>query len=1428
MSNSGGSNDPASDLQGLFASLKSSVVKNHAASKEGSPLPTINRQPHPFDFSGDSASPQPQYLEQRQSATMSPSFSPSLYGSQTRGFPPNTGFTQSNTPAPIGDRPSSDRASNLLNLLKFNTPVSSPHASIRQQQSSGGAHQQPGNYQASPSAHSVHGRGISASDLVASFMGKPSTPTPREIVPASSSTNHQVNLLNLLNRATASQPIYPEKKTPSSPTPRDGEVDSQSIAQKLPDRTLKEQSLSTASDEQTARSPRNISPIRVFGSTDDKEPTPFEPHDLEPVAKKDTIFTYVNPFEQLAASSPRNAKPKSSHGDGHKRKIIEPPSKSAQTSSRRKLTPAGSEVLQSIESPKPTKPTDEHSQLETLMGIGASSRNAETVTEALNEVGDKVDKEVGHALAKAEGEEKATEIKREERDDTPEITEEAFEQQIQEIASEVKQELEKDENEGLLEEFLPKDIAEEVKDTIDEVAGGNIADDWESAEGEQAKRTVNVYQFPMRPFVVIDFKPSSLPKLTTREDSWTSIARLKKEFDQIDRTLVTATNDFIVYGSPKAGGGLKVIRQDNGVTKHIFSDTHDRIFNVSISTAHPASPVYGVQTVIATGLSGTVYWATILKPGEDVLESNIKDQGLIFPPSPAQLENTSGGQLKTRAKKSCRNPDFFAIGRGKSIHVVFPMHARNSKFLKDGLVVDTEKYFKDRNLRINTGKAGKDFTFSEDDSTILTLDKTGRLRFWDIRELVDENNSLASTVAPIELKTSIMTYATANPSEKSWPTSVLLVDKLRPYTKGIALRYVIVGMKQNHTLQLWDLCLGKAVQEVNFPHEKECDAICSITYHPHSGMVVVGHPTRNSICLLHLSAPRYNLPPISQAKFLQRLANKDSTLPKAEATAILSGVREYSFANIGLLRSVELVPSAGEQARSVENDEDPMMFELYVMHSKGVVCLEVKKEDVGWSKNNRVLHPIDAEKDGYITVKELKEPHSNSMSEPSSTNDVPSTSTATKVIPKGSSKAANTPPNKPEAKQEGLTASAPALTTRANSEKSEKKKKKRSGAGSDNVLREQDQFNVSGNASALSTTDPASALAAQRVPTAAIKPSSRSALETGRPAIPKNTSVDAPEFIANNVEGSSIRSHANGESYNIGISGDFLDKELKKIEKGVSDEFNRTMSRELDSLYQRFTEDKRVQDAAGMARQDAILRLVSSTLGDNVEKALARIIATNIQDAVIPAITNATMSTLNKIISEVVTQELHHAIPPLLKLALPEAISGGVQDPEVLRLLSEQVTKNLTVHVEKEFETSLHDIIMPTFESHAADLVQKSGVDMESRVREHLRRAEIRHKDDGLQIDQLMLLVRGLSETVHTMAAAQSEFQQQILKLQQQAVQDRHASIAAASSSSPEQSQQESSEARMTPKSPEQEELDMIMNLMTDGRFEEGTIQVWI
>ncbi|MCJ1477323.1 hypothetical protein MMC13_005994 [Lambiella insularis] len=1451
--------DQASSLQSLFDSLRANVNRGNSPSTRTDE--NTGPQSYPFNFTTPSI--QPRINDHLQSSLKSPDISQSRKSlpPQTSSFTNPTTLPKSDTPN-TSDQSGTDRTTNLLNLLKFNHPGAVQSPSLQQPQGMT-VTPEPVNNQSTPRPNKqpVHSRGVSASDLVASFMGRPSSSVQPERLatpsastndstgqPSSSTANPQDFLLQLLNRPkpqpAASSSIVAKAETsdpsvqPSSGTTVDN------LSPGPADSSLREEANKAPVQQGRGFIARKESPIRIFG-TESKETTPFEPQDMPKVeSSKEPIFSYINPFEQLAASSPRNAKPRpgsaasqrglarssklGTSNEGFQRKSKEPSPMPVSTASRRKFSSGGNDIMQSIESPAPQPLDDGRTQIEALIGIGAPTTDAGTVAEALNEVGEQVSRQVDHALAQAAEASSGTDvkIKHEELGDDQKVVLGTLQDELQEVAVGVKADLEKEENAGVLEEMMPASVAEAIKDIIDEAAEGDVdgirahADDERSTIDARDQFAIPVYNFPMKPFVSIDLKQDELSTTQLREESILEIARLKKDFDQIDRTLATASDTFILYAMPKVGG-LRIIRQDDGEDRQVFRETHDRIFNAAISTAPPGAPLRPLQTFIATGMSGAVYWATIShENGDCIQEDDMEKQGLCFPPIPAHDENTSGGQLKTRAKKSIRHPNVFAIGRGKSIQLVFPFHARESDFVSPSSVVNTEKYFKERNLRINTGKAGKDFTFSEDDTVITTLDKAGRLRFWDIRELMHESNGVASKIAANEVKTPLMTFTTAVSNEKSWPTSVLYVDKLRPYTKCIALRYLIVGMKQNHTLQLWDLGLGKAVQELNFPHQKESDAICSVSYHSASGMIVVGHPTRNSIYFIHLSAPKYNLTPMSQAKFLQRLHSKDSTLPKPESTAIMSGMREYSFSSKGQLRSIDLLPVSNESTRTASTEDDPSLFELYVMHSKGVICLNIKKEDLGWSQDTKVMNPMNAEEFGIIQVRDLHELEATGLSEKSSVNG-DSTPMPLDRTHKGVAKADYSETNVDiengfNSKQAETVI--PNGTASNGNERAEKKKKKRTTASIDPQ---------SFAPQSVSVAPDSYAAAAHRARSPSVQRSVASNMDAARSKPSKSGSTDHPGGMQAKPDKETQRKLAEAESISLGIPGDFLDKEFKKIEKIVSGEFANVLGKELDTLYRRFDEDKRVQDAAGAAKQDAILRLVSSTLTDNVDKALSRIINNSVQQLVLPTITQVTVSTLNKNVPEQLTQQLLHTLPAQLKLALPEAVSKSIQQADVLRVVSDQVTTKIANLVERQFSVLLNQTILPSFQNVAFGAAQRMSAENERRMSEQLQQVDVQRREDSTKIDQLTTLVRGLSETIHAMAAAQSGFQSEILKLQQQSTQARKDSSSKSTSTLSKEASTARSNSPEIALSPEQQELRNITALMKEGRFEEGTIQ-WL
>ncbi|KAI1506213.1 hypothetical protein F5X99DRAFT_127221 [Biscogniauxia marginata] len=1009
-----------------------------------------------------------------------------------------------------------------------------------------------------------------------------------------------------------------------------------------------------------------------------------------------------------------------------------------------------------------------------------------TVSEAISDLAEKASLEAQEAIARAEQEEEAA----------------------QAVAKDIKHELDKDEH--LLEDNYSPEVAQTIRDIVEDTAHGPVADSWESAEAEAEEivvieenpNPIKVYNFPMKPWISITIQDTDEPRPQFRDEVILDIARLKKEFDQIDRNLVAATEFCMVYGMSKAGG-LRVIRQDDGKDAKLFTDTKDRVFNVAVSTTPPDVNTTPKESIIGTGISGTVYYVQIRSGDKDHLEDAHPEQyGFALPPISAQEGDAPGGVLKTRARTSSTHPDYFAVGRGKTISIVWPAYVMQKNVFKPGhdRVVDTEKLSKECALRINTGKAGKDFTFSQDDTTIVSLDKSGRVKFWDVRDLTAADESSMPAHTSLEVKEPLMTLNTTPEGEKAWPTSVLLLDKQRPYQKRCALRYMIVGMKQNHTLQLWDLALGKPVQEFNLPHTKESDAVCSVTYHPPTGMIVVGHPTRNSIYFLHLSAPKYTIKGLSQVEYIQKLVARDSSIPEPESTAVISGVREYSFANKGVLRSLDILVNP---TTSSEGDEQTL-FELYAMHSKGVTALWIKQNELGWAKDNKVIRGVDAIDVGLVKISKLKELPSALVSEPPVAEE---SALPIRIATRPSAK--ETPPLQATSLPPG-----PEQTSRK---------------GIENIHPNVQNERKEGDAPV--------------TPVNQLDKSEKKARKKREKAAVLAEKLAAENQSNGNSHPSRVDSKNPPPSLQPTMSAESIQSAVKQISSGLSEKLSGVISNEFRQYQGKVeTEFRKSGDAFSQSQKD-LLALVSSVLNDNVQAVLSRIISDQFEANVVPHMTTVITKTIESQIDAKVGGKVSHSVQNQMQKSLPNAVFQALQRSELPKVISDKLVEGVALDMEESFRETLVNTITPVFSDMAVASARSVVQDVQRRTAEQIGELEQRHLADSHKIDQLTVLVAKLSDTVNTMASNQAQLQDGLIKIQQQlAARDRVSTI----QSQPTQSLQTQALSYNSPtatssnqlvpypgsnsgaRDPElQHNINSVASLMERGEYETGLVR-WI
>ncbi|KUI67252.1 hypothetical protein VM1G_02929 [Cytospora mali] len=1295
--------------------------------------------------------------------------------------PPVGGMFSSHHPPGFATRPNDgneDRTSNLLNLLKFSSAQggqqtlsqpTTPQAPQADQLHRESLLRHAQNQQASM-IHAPAPAGADPTGLLAALMkGKyqddlqPQQPSSNWNA-APPPENTQAYLLNLLNRPKPSQSDAPAD--PPAPSEADQSINftpPTASEASLHDFATLERALSDATSRGGPAVPTSTF---NFGTTDSASPQlKFEPSPAQGQSSRDSTpyikadkFSYTNPFDDLIASASPNTraskkstpgasaspkvqgqppyqilkKPDSAQGLDHKRLSSSSSHLEGRDSVRRKVDSASNPKDQRVELPYPV-----HEPVH-----GTEAKNKETVAEAVSEIADTADREAQEAIARAEDEQAQARITQDLREMMAAQTDKEFEAAAAVAASDIKHELDKDANKAALEDTLRPEIARAVRHIVDDAARDPVADSWESAEAEdeivvieETSTPVKVFNFPMKPWISISVQDGATDtRPVLRDEAILDIARLKKEFDQIDRNLVAASEAYLAYGMSKAGG-LRVIRQDDGRDAKLFADTKDRVFNLAISSTPADQDTTQKEAIIGTGISGMVYWVQVKDGEKDHLEdAHLEQYGFALPPSSAQEGGDApGGVLKTRARASTNHPEYFAVGRGKSINIVWPSLVLQRNLIKPGhdRIVDTDRLTKECSLKINTGKAGKDFTFSQDDTVVVSLDKSGRVKFWDVRDLTaaDEHSDPRNPMpahSSLEVKEPLMTLTTTPEGEKAWPTSVLLLDKLRPYQKRTALRYLIVGMKQNHTLQLWDLALGKPVQEFNLPHSKESDAVCSVMYHPPSGIIVVGHPTRNSIYFLHLSAPKYALKHnSSQVDYIQKLVAQDPSIPTPDCTAVISGMREYSFANKGVLRSLYLLQNPASSSEGAE----ATLFELYAMHSKGVACLSIKASELGWDENNKVIDPVDAAHAGMVEITKLKppppqpqnQPFEEATAQPQIRLAVRPKEPAPEPTHEPSARKEFIPPKQKETKEEDPVAPAPV-------EKSDKKGRKKKAAEK-----------AAAQAAALAEREREAAL----------------------------TNGNTPRVVATTIHEPAKTSKSTPPA----SFSQEVDTRINAMEKRLTQDFAHRLQSELSGLRKHLDNDAKTRDEQFDANQLKLLSMVSDVLNENCQSVLAKIIEEEMQKSIAPKVGEVVSRTVSAELGNRLGNSVSQSVQREVQKALPHAMDQALRKPELVKSMVDKMVHTLSAKIDEQLYTLLDDRIIPRFTKLATEAATACGKEILVNVNNQFNTIEQVRLKDMQKFEQLVGLSTNMSETLNTMVAAQTRFQEEILQLQTQLVQ---------------------------------------------------------
>ncbi|KAF8630365.1 hypothetical protein AX15_002929 [Amanita polypyramis BW_CC] len=200
--------------------------------------------------------------------------------------------------------------------------------------------------------------------------------------------------------------------------------------------------------------------------------------------------------------------------------------------------------------------------------------------------------------------------------------------------------------------------------------------------------------------------------------------------------------------------------------------------------------------------------------------------------------------------------------------------------------------------------------------------------------------------------------------------------------------------------------------------------------------------------------------------------------------------------------------------------------------------------------------------------------------------------------------------------------------------------------------------------------------------------------DDGRIAEHKSRSIRGKNTIWNQKE-ESVRekekaSKVDGSIINETNLGQVLTKEIKKTEDSLHNRISRLLNKEMDKQHQRFEEARAHEQAEDFARQEKILKLISTELTRNTTRVVEMAVKSEVQASVLPALETITKNEV--------------------RAALNDQVGRGLAD---------MITQSLPIEVEKlllrsdfsgHFAHNMSSTLTPLIERHVKDAIAKTFI----------------------------------------------------------------------------------------------------------------------
>ncbi|KAJ6500470.1 hypothetical protein C8R45DRAFT_863011 [Mycena sanguinolenta] len=167
--------------------------------------------------------------------------------------------------------------------------------------------------------------------------------------------------------------------------------------------------------------------------------------------------------------------------------------------------------------------------------------------------------------------------------------------------------------------------------------------------------------------------------------------------------------------------------------------------------------------------------------------------------------------------------------------------------------------------------------------------------------------------------------------------------------------------------------------------------------------------------------------------------------------------------------------------------------------------------------------------------------------------------------------------------------------------------------------------------------------------------------------------------------------------------GQALSREIRKMEESLHTRIGRLIGKEMDKQHQRL-EDARAHDQSeDFARQEKILKLISTELTRNTTRVVEMAVKSEVQNSVLPALENITKTEVKAALND----QVGSGLVDYISQGLPVEVEKLLLRPDITAHFAQMLSSNLTPLIDRHVKDTVNKSLIPTFSQQSSAMHQE-------------------------------------------------------------------------------------------------------------------------